>query len=203
MEPLKQTLDQKVWGISLMVAPLLFALSTFFWQNGEYGTVGGSIMVLSTVFWIPAFTGLFTLLKAKMPYYAAFGWMVAIYGCVGGSNFGFEGLYNAVYGISNERSLQTYSLYPWSFNLTLFWPGPLFPLSLLVLGINLVRCKSVQWWVGVLMGAAAVIFPLSRIPRIALMAHLADAVLMIPLVYIGWGFLQQAHRADAARKTAV
>lgn len=69
MEVEKQLLDQKLYGISMIVAPFLFTVSTFFWTNGEYGVQGGTIMVISLVFWISAFIGLFGMLKNKMPYY--------------------------------------------------------------------------------------------------------------------------------------
>ena len=108
--------------------------------------------------------------------------------------------YNTVYGISNPKSFHAYNLYPLSFNLSLFWPGPLFPLSLLVLGINLIRSKSIEWWVGVLICLSAIVFPLSRIPRIPFIAHFANALLLIPMLYIGWHFLNNEHNLESQQK---
>jgi hypothetical protein len=56
-----------------MIAPLLQAITTFFWEDGEYGVNGGTILFIACVFWITAFIGLFGLLKDKMPYYANLG----------------------------------------------------------------------------------------------------------------------------------
>ncbi len=54
-------LEKKVEGFCLIIAPLLFAASTFFWQNGEYGVEAATLIILSMFLWIPAFTGCFHL----------------------------------------------------------------------------------------------------------------------------------------------
>jgi hypothetical protein len=186
--------ERKVWGLSLILAPTLFAASTFFWvRTGgrvEYGTVGGTMIVLATVFWIPAFIGLFGLLKDTMPRYAAWGLLVAIYGCIGGAAFGLEGLFADAFGISHDIRRQAWKEFPTVFNLTFFWPGPLFPLSLLVLGAALIRTSAIPRWAGVLICLAAIAFPVSRIPRIDVVAHAADALMLAPLAFLGLGFLR-------------
>lgn len=190
-----------MWGISLILAPALFAASTFLWirSNGrvEYGAIGGTIVTLATVFWIPGFIGLFDLLKEKMPRYATWGLLVAIYGCIGGAAFGLEGLFAEALNIPHEARKEAWTRYPTAFNLTFFWPGPLFPLSLLVLGAALIRTKSVPGWSGILICVAAIAFPISRIPRIDLVAHAADILMLVPLVYIGLGFLRS--RVEGSR----
>jgi len=42
------TADHKLYSISLILAPLLLFISSFFWKNGEYGVTGGTILILST-----------------------------------------------------------------------------------------------------------------------------------------------------------
>ncbi|MEZ4621976.1 MAG: hypothetical protein R2867_41595 [Caldilineaceae bacterium] len=59
--------------------------------------------------------------------------------------------------------MQTWAQYPLPFNLTLFWPGPLFPLTLLVLGVLYWYTKTTPWWVALLLAAGGIAFPLSRI----------------------------------------
>ena len=52
--------------------PAFFATSTWVDTSGrvEYGVIGGAIITIATVFWIPALIGLFDLLKETMPRYA-------------------------------------------------------------------------------------------------------------------------------------
>ena len=71
-------LEKKVQGFSLVAAPLLLFASSFFWNDGEYSVSSATLLILSTFFWIPAFTGLFQLLKNKAPYYSVFGLWIAI-----------------------------------------------------------------------------------------------------------------------------
>jgi drug/metabolite transporter superfamily protein YnfA len=191
--------ERTLWGLSLILAPALFAVSTFLWvrTNGrvEYGAIGGVTIALATVFWIPAFIGLFDLLKDRMPRYATWGLLVAIYGCVGGAAFGLEGLFAEAFRISHDVRRAAWIAFPTPFNLTFFWPGSLFPLSLLILGAMLIRTRSLPLWTGVLICLAAIAFPISRIPRIALVAHAADVLMLVPLAHTGFGFLKSTTRS--------
>jgi hypothetical protein len=186
--------ERKVWGLSLILAPALFATSTFLWvhTNGrvEFGASGGTLIAIATVFWISAFIGLFDLLKARMPRYATWGLLVAIYGCIGGAAFGLEGLFAEAFRIPHDLRREAWAQFPTAFNLTFFWPGPLFPLSLLILGAMLIRTRSIPVWAGILICVAAIAFPVSRIPRIGLVAHAADVLMLIPLASTGLGFLK-------------
>jgi hypothetical protein len=190
--------ERQLWGLSLILAPALFAASTFFWvqANGrvEYGAIGGATIALATVFWIPAFIGLFDLLKDRMPRYATWGLLVAIYGCIGGVAFGLEGLFAEAFRISHDVRREAWASFPTAFNVTFFWPGPLFPLSLLILGAMLIRTRSLPLWAGVLICLAAIAFPVSRIPRIALVAHAADLLMLVPLAHTGLGVLKATTR---------
>jgi len=56
-------------------------------------------------------------------------------------------------------------------NLTFFWPGPLFLLSLLRLRAGILIC-----------GAG------TRLPCIDLVAHAADVLMLVPLAHIGMGY---------------
>jgi hypothetical protein len=176
-------------GISLIIAPLLLGTSTFFWKSGDYGITGGTILVISMIFWIPAFTALFKLLRYQMPHYTSIGFLIAIFGCISGANFGMVGVFSEAFGISHQTYLAEAARHSFAFNLLLFWSGPLFPLSLLVLGINLIIKKTLPVWTGLLICLGAIAFPLSRIPRIESLAHIADFLLAIPLVFTGIYYL--------------
>jgi hypothetical protein len=164
------------------VAPL-------FWQDGEQGLIGGTLAVLMQVLWIPVFMGLFDLVREKMPHYAAWGFLVASYANVGGAIFGFRDIYSATFNISQAAELQAFVAHSLVYNLTLFWPGYMFPLSLLVIGIMLIRCKSVPWWIGLLICLGAVAFPVGRISRLPLVALAVNLLLLVPMLYLAWTFL--------------
>ena len=199
MQPVKPLFSPLLLGISMMMAPFLFGLSTFFWKEGEYGTTGGAILVSSLTFWVPAFAGLFSLLQDKMPRYTAVGFVVAVWGCISGANFGMAGVFMQAFGISHDTYLQAVAQHAFVFGLLLFWSGPLFPLSLLVLSIALLGKKCIPLWAGILMGLGALAFPLSRIPRIETIAHMADLLLALPVWYVGWQYLQLAAQSGTHR----
>ena len=86
-------LEKKVEGFCLIIAPLLFAACTFFWQNGEYGIESATRVIFSMFFWIPALMP-FSLIKKEMPHYAVWGLWVAVFGCISGVCFAFLGVFN-------------------------------------------------------------------------------------------------------------
>ena len=174
-----------MFGVSLVLAPLLQAVSTFFWNDGEYGVTGGTILIFSMVFWIPALLFLFTLVGSKTPNYAAWGFLIAVYGFVSGVNFGFLGVLTDVFSISHEKYIQGLGEYPVSSNLLLFQAGPLAPLSLVVLGIVMFFTRVVDRKIALLIALGGILFPLSRISRSEVLAHISDTVQMIPMAVLG------------------
>ena len=183
--------EKKFYGMALIIAPILFAASTFFWVNGEYGVAAATLGIVSLFFWIPALTGAFSLLRIKMPRYAVYGLWIAVFGCVSGICFMFLGYLTTIFNISHTEYLQKLAAYPVSSQLLLFATGPIFPLSLLVLGINFIRTKVVSLWIGIFLCIGAIAFPASRIPRIEWIAHVADVLLLIPTVAIGFILLNK------------
>jgi hypothetical protein len=184
-------LEKRVEGFCLIIAPVLFAASTFFWQNGEYGVEAAVLIIFSMFFWMPALRGLFFLVKNEMPRYAVWGLWIAVFGCVSGVCFAFLGYLATIFNISHEQYLILLSHYPVTSQILLFGSGPLFPLSILVLGINLLIKRSVPVWISILLCVAAVAFPLSRIPRIEWGAHIADLAMLIPCIAIAREILRR------------
>ena len=174
-----------MFGTSLILAPLLQAVSTFFWNGGEYGVTGGTILIFSMIFWIPALLFLFCLVASKKSTYAAWGFLIAVYGFISGVNFGFLGVLTEAFSVSHERYILDLDKYPVSANLLLFQSGPLAPLSLLVLGLVMFFTKVVDWKIAMLITLGAILFPLSRISRVDLIAHIADVVQLIPMAVLG------------------
>ena len=114
----------------MICGPLLFGISTFLWQDGQYGAYGGT----------------------------------------------------------HTHYLEELAAFPTIAGILLFWSGPIFPLSLLVLGIVLVRTKAVPSWAGVLISISGITFPLSRIPRVEWIAHVSDLLMFVPFCYLGLVF---------------
>ena len=104
-------LEKKVEGFCLIIAPLLFAASTFFWRDGEYGMEAAILIIFSMFFWIPGLTGLFSLVRNEMPRYAVWGLWVAVFGCISGICFAFLGYLVTVFNISHEQYLNSLSHY--------------------------------------------------------------------------------------------
>ena len=174
-----------MYGVSLILAPFLQFISSFYWINGEYGVTGGTILVLSIVFWIPALIALFDLVKFKMPNYAAWGLLIGIFGFVSGADFAMVGVMSEIFNFTHASYLEGFAKYKVSADILLFQSGPLAPLSLIVLGIVLLRIKSIDTWIAVLILAGGIAFPLSRISRLQWAAHIADILLLIPLSVTG------------------
>jgi len=174
-----------MYGVSLILAPFLQFVSSFYWVNGEYGVTGGTILVLSVVFWIPALIVLFDWVKFKMPNYAAWGLLIAIFGFVSGADFAMLGVMSEIFNITHASYLEGFAKYKVSADILLFQSGPLAPLSLIVLGMVLLRVKSIDAWIAILIIAGGIAFPLSRISRIPWAAHVADILLLIPLSISG------------------
>jgi len=191
-------LEKRVEGFCLIIAPVLFAASTFFWQNGEYGVEAAVLIIFSMFFWIPALKSLFSLVKNEMPRYAVWGLWIAVFGCIGGVCFAFLGYLATVFNISHEQYLNSLSNYPVTSQILIFGAGPLFPLSILGLGISLIVRRPVPVWTGILFCLGAISFPLGRIlPRTPWIAHITDMVLVIPCAVIALQIIGNTRRRFA------
>lgn len=190
---------QRSTSMSLVLGPLGSAAATFFWVDGRYGISGGTILVLAMVVWAHGVIGLLQALGTRMPGFASVGLPVALYAVMDGMAFGFQGFFEAVFDRSAEESLAALSAHPVAANLLLWLAGPMVPLSLVALGAVLGWRRVVPLWAAALLCVGGAAFPLSRIPRIELAAHLADAILVVAFAGLAWqyqtGRLTQPQRA--------
>jgi hypothetical protein len=176
--------DRQFWFLCLIIGQTIELVSTFFWLDNGRHTLNGSVLViLGMVFWMAGFVGLFDLFKEKNSWYSKIGLLYAFYGCLGGIAFGFEGFYSRAFETDNI-GLETISKFPIQTNLVLFWSGPAFPLSLLILGIMMIIRKVQPPWIGILIVVGAIAFPASRISRVEWIAHAADVILLVPLLVL-------------------
>jgi hypothetical protein len=181
----------KLNAASLFLAPLFYAMSSFFWNTkdlyGTYNAASGLLLIIGSIFWVLAFSVLFDMLKERMPNYASWGFLLAVYGCLcGGVAFALRDILMVMFNIPHHTMLTTLSQYPILTNIIFWIGGPAFPISLLILGIVMARTRAVPIWVGILIAVSGALFPASRIPRIEWIAHVVDLLLMIPLAYLAW-----------------
>ncbi len=179
-------MDLSLYRTSMFLGPLLYLISSFFWlPDGHYSITGGTLIIAGSVFYVFAFIALFNLLHQKLPAYASLGKLVAIYGCVcGGAAFGLRDVFMNLFSISHADMLQALAAHPAIANLIFWIGGPAFPLSVLGLGIALSVKKVVPVWAGIALALAGILFPVSRILRIEMLAHATDALMLAPLWYI-------------------
>lgn len=181
-------MNKRLFQLSLVLAPGIFAASSFFWlPDGSYGVTGGLLQMFADVFWLVLFFGIFERLKSAMPKYAAIGLVLSVYGCIcGGAAFAMQGIFLEVFHIDHHTMLTSLANYPVMTNIIFSSGGPAFPISLIILGIILSYKKLVPIWCGLLITLSGICFPVSRIPRIELVAHLADILMLLPLWYLAW-----------------
>jgi hypothetical protein len=163
---------------SLVLGPLLLAASTFFWEGGRYGVTGGVLVALSGIAWVYGLIGIWERLHPRLPVAAALGLVLTLLGTFGGIAFGLQGFFEGAFGLSAAESLAAVGEHPVASWLVLWGPGPLFPLSLVLLGAALLWTRLVPRPLAVALLVAGVAFPLSRIGRVELMAHAIDALLL-------------------------
>jgi hypothetical protein len=185
--------EESIEGFALVAAPVLFATSTFYWHNGEYNVISATLLILSLFFWLPALRGLFSITSQALPRYSIWGLWIAYFGCISGVCFAFLGYITTVLNVTHQEYLEALSHYPVTAQLLLFASGPIFPLSMLILGIQMLRKKVVPLGIALLLCIAGIAFPVSRISRIEIIAHIADLALLVPCLYISFkGLHKQA-----------
>ena len=177
---LENRVSANTWRFAMVAAPLLIAVSQFFTQNGLVTATAGWLQVLAFTLWIIAFYGMFIKTNATFPSFSTIGFLMAVYACIGGAGFGFDGIYTDAMGISSLSDARAFHAdVGLPLIVSLFLPGALFPLILVLAGILLIRAKQVSVWIGVLLIVAAIGFPLSRMPRIELLSHIDNAMLVL------------------------
>lgn len=190
--------QRTLWLVSMILAPSLLAISQFFWVDGVLTSTAGALQVLSFLFWIFAFQGMFEQIRDDYPRYAVWGFFLAVYGCLAGNNFGVDGIFNDAFrNVVSDPAIKFNGKSGPAAFFAFFIPGGLAPLSWLVLGVLFLIKKKVPTWIGVMLIIAGAGFPLSRIPRIGLLAHIDNALLLLSMVIIALKFYSPTERETA------
>ena len=190
---------KKLFGLSLIIAPLLLAISTFFWRGGEVGLAGATILIYAFVFWTSGLLGLLSLVRDTMPRFATWGMLMVIFACIGGTNWANEGLYLETFRIATGASAtpaERFMAMGVAGPLTLHIPGLIFPLTLIGIGIALLRSKVVPAWCAILLIIGGIGFPAGRIPRIEMVAHITDLVLLLAGIGLGLQMLRAGNEQN-------
>lgn len=152
---------------ALALAPVLYAASTLTWrENGTYGVTGAVWMAGSLVCWLHGLSALYGLLAARWPLFAAAGRLVLAAGVAGGTAFAVRGFYDGALGHTREASIQVLEDHPVASQLLFFLPGPLFPASLVLLGVALAKARLVHPALGLALAATGVVFPVTTVLRV-------------------------------------
>jgi hypothetical protein len=191
---------QKWQGAGLIIAACSAILPTFFMKDQEFTIAGGLMIILSVPFSIIGFTGIFEKFKITMPSYTVWGFALYLFGAVASVNFGMRGVFDEIFGIDIRQLTAATQRHPAAFTLAFFVIGPAFPITLIILGINLYRKKLVKRYLPILLLLGGICFPLSRITRIAGLMHLCDLLVAIPLLIIGLSLLRKNDERKSAQK---
>ncbi|MEU8086117.1 hypothetical protein AB0B57_21220 [Micromonospora sp. NPDC049101] len=184
----------------LILGPALNLLAGFFWQNDTQGSTAGTIIVLSTACWLIGLIGLFERLRPSTPRYVAVGLPVTVFGAIGGVAYGVQSIHEGLFAVSHADAVERLGEHPFA-AFAVYWTcGPLFPISLFVLGLVLARTRVAPLPVGIMVSLGAVVFPLSRITREASIAHLADLFLLLPFLYLGLRSMSQSQGVPGPRR---
>ena len=191
---LADRLQEKVAGVCLIAAPLLWAPTTIF----EYSSKGmlfwaGFLGLVIYILFIPGLLGIARLLRQPAPRLSVVVGLLIAAGCVAGAAFHTDLLHEwaartagtpkammaAIMEVTEGRVFPVLVIFSIQF-----------PISLLTLSVGLFRTRTAPTWVAMLLAIGAVVFPVGHIGGIQLVQHLAETILLVPLVWLGLRFLR-------------
>lgn len=188
---------RRLQSLGLIVGPLMFALSPLFWVDGHYGVAGGLLIATATVPWVFGLMGEYTALSARLPIVSGLWMLLVLIGMFGTVAFGLQGVFEAIFGVTEWRSLATFDVYPLPVAIILILAGPVFPAALLTLGAMHWRTGLTPRWSAALLVLAAVAFPIARITRSTPVAFIADLVMLAAFCAVAWFSWQRTSAPSA------
>ncbi|HNQ13739.1 MAG TPA: hypothetical protein PKM16_11085 [Bacteroidia bacterium] len=182
---MNNSLQRNFWMSATWLAPVLLVISQFYWVEGVLSATAGALQVLSFLFWIFAFQGMFHQLKEHYPRYAVWGFFIAVYGCLAGNNFGVDGIFIDAFKEQFPQVSERFQGKTGNAALIAFFiPGALAPLSWVILGVLFFIKNIIPRWAAIALIVAGIGFPLSRIPRIDWLAHIDNGLLLLSMIVI-------------------
>lgn len=202
---LADRLQEKVAGAGLIVGALLMTPSTIFEYREGMLFWAGLVGVVAYICLVPGLLGIARLLRRDAPRLSVVGGLLATIGAVGGAIF-----YAAPMFEWAEREAGTPEAMMVAINevvegqvfpvLVLF--SILFPISLVMLSVGLFRTSVVPKWVAALLGVGAISFPFGHIGESQTISHIAELILFVPMIWIGWHHLTGAKPSSVAALSA-
>lgn len=186
---------QRLVGAAMLIAPALLLVSTIAHVAGSglgEDQTGGVIQVYAFAAFFVVLIGLTQMLEAVAPRAATALTVTGSLGVAAGVGYGINSIYAAL-GTTDINDNVENAAGP----LALQLPGILFPLTFIALGVLLMRARVEPRWSLPLLIAAAIAFPLSRIPSIEPLALVADTLFLLALVPLGLGQLRALGAASA------
>ncbi|WP_280233458.1 hypothetical protein [Nocardia cyriacigeorgica] len=182
-------LARRLSAACLVAGPLLYLISTLTWQDdGIYGVTGGTVLVAAMTCWLFGLTAVYDDVGHHYPRFAAVAKLVLLAGVIGGVSFAVRGFYDGALELSREESITVLEAHPVASATMFFLPGPLFPLSLIIIGIAVLRARLVHPALGAALSATGVIFPATTILRVQ-----AGATGLSVVMIIVFALLAHAH----------
>ncbi len=189
---LADRLQEKVAGVCLIAGALLLAPATQFEYSGGLFWAGVFGLVIYILF-VPGLLGIARLLRQPSPRLSVVAGLLVAAGCVGGVSFQAamlhewaartagtpEAMMAAIMEVTEGQVFPVLVIFSFQF-----------PISLLTLSVGLFRTHTAPTWVAVLLAIGAVVFPVGHIGSIQLVQHLAEVILLVPLVWLGLRFLR-------------
>ncbi|WP_461003045.1 hypothetical protein [Streptomonospora sediminis] len=188
-------LVRRLQAAALLLGPIIFAVSPFFWTNGHYGVNGGMLIALSMVPWVYGLIGEYDRIREHAPNIAGIWLLLVLVGMFGSIAFGLQGFFEGTFGLEGRPALEGFDDYPPQGVLVLWLPGPVFPLALLVFGLIIAWTRTSPLWVAALICLAAIAFPAGRVLRLEWVAYLVDVLVIVPFAHLAW---RAWHGADGS-----
>lgn len=177
---------QRLQAVAMVVGPVVFAASPFFWVDGHYGVNGGMLIALSTVPWVFGLIGEYERLRERVPVAAGLWLLLLLVGMFGTIAFGLQGFFEGAFGLHDRVGLERFADDPPQSLLVLWLPGPSFPAAMFAFGALLLWTRTAPWWDASLICLAAIAFPLGRVLRLEWVAYVVDVLVIIAFAHLAW-----------------
>lgn len=187
-----------VVGAAWILAPVLLLSSTVIAVTSEAlgsGRGTGVAQIYAGAAFGVALFGYLRIHGSQRPGLATAVTIVGAFGVTGMVVYGVNSVYVGVNGFDLNESSETAAFF------ALQLPGLLFPLTMVLLGLLAVRTLPRATWCGFALIAAGLLFPVSRIGDIELLAVAVDSLFVIAMVPVGLLLLRERSVADGVTQS--